>query len=159
MGSIGGGSSKQSSRSKESKLSKEQASILKRREEQYQAFFFPRISAEIGATAGDGMTNELAQTGLANVNRAYHGAKRDIARNVAQREVSGGMGELIRAKADIARADASTDVVNSAFRENKQMRHGLLAMAAQGMPQPTQAAPFHQRSKGSSWNARGSFMT
>jgi hypothetical protein len=151
MGS--GNRSKDSSRggTSDTKLSAEQAKILKNREAMYQQYFFPAMLDELRSTEGPGQTARLAQSGLANVNKAYQGAERDVSRSLAQRELTGGFQGTALAGLQTARAEAVAGTVNDAYLQNKQLRHGLIGMALQASPQPTTAAPLHQkqRSKGS----------
>jgi len=139
-------------RTRDTALSKEQASILKGREAQYQQYFFPVLLDEIRQTEGTGRTAQLAQTGLANVNKAYQGAQRDVAKSLAQRELTGGFQGTALAGLETARANAAAQTVNQAYNQNKQMRQGLLQVAMGASPQPTTAAPLHSSQKQRSWS-------
>ena len=141
------GGSKSKSEQHETKLSSTQATILKNREAMYQKYFFPAMLGELQQTEGQGMTAQLAQTGLANLNQAYQGAKTDVSRSLAQRELTGGFQGSAMAGLEVARAQGAADTVNKAYLQNKQLRGGLIGQALQASPTPTQSAQYATRTR------------
>jgi len=144
------GGSKSKSKTKESTLSRAQAKILESREQLYRQFIFPEIKAELGQSNAQSNINQFAQAGLANVNQAYEQAQTDVKRSLAQREVSGGFQGSALTGLEAARAGAAATAMNNAFAQNKQYKSNLLNIATSMSPQPTTAAPFHQRTSSKS---------
>ena len=136
-----------SSRQKETPLSTAQADILKSRESLYQQYFAPALIGDLQATEGAGRTADIAQGNLANVNQAYEGAKMDVGRSLAQREITGGFQGTALAGLEIARAGAASDAINQASAQNRQQRSSLIQLGIGSSPQPTTAAPYATRSK------------
>lgn len=141
------GSPESKSETRDSKLSNTQADILKSREQMYKRYFFPELLGELRSTAGDGQTSQLAQGNLRNINQAYQGARDDINRNLAQRELTGGFQGSALAGLEIARANAASAAVSDANLQNRQLRQGLIGMGIGASPTPTTAVAYHQKSK------------
>jgi hypothetical protein len=156
MAGIGGGKSKGKSGSRDSELSEEQAKILKSREAKYQKYFFPAMLGELQETEGTGLTPQLAQTSLSNINQAYQGAQVDVNRSLAQRGITGGFQKSALVQLEASRAGAAADAVTKAYLQNKDRRSGLIGQAVAGSPVPTTSAEYHRSSKESSWDAKAS---
>jgi len=139
---MGSGSSK--TRARETTLSIEQAKILKSRENLFRSFILPQLQAGVEAAEGFGQTAELAQVGLANVQRAFQAGSADLQRSLARRGVTGGLQQQGLVGLEVARAQSAAEVSNQAFLQNINQRNQLLAFSLQQSPQATTAAPITQ---------------
>ena len=146
---FGGSRNRSRSTSKETALSTEQANILKQSRGEYLKYWMPELYTDIQETKGSGQTAKLAQVGIENVNNAYASAKQEVGRDLAQREITGGMRGLADIKMNAARAGAVSGVMNDAYAKKKEMRSSLIGLAMSMSPKPTQAAPVGQRSSSS----------
>lgn len=138
MGTQGGSYSE----SKESKLSIEQANILKSREEQYQAYFFPELISKLEESKKPVLQSELMQGQSKAINQSYSQGNKQFQSQMAQRGLSGsgveaqGLSGLASAKSS-ALSDAHYKTATAQRDYNSQ----ILQMGGSLSPQPTTAAP------------------
>ncbi len=155
-----GSRSSDRSSTRETTLSKQQASILKQREAQYQSVFFPELVSQLEQTKSDelGRNPRVAQA-TGDVGKAYQASQKQFQTAAAQRGLKGSGFEVLGLAAlEGARSSKLADVMAAARAENKQTQLGLLQMGGSLSPTPTQAAPMGEtRSQRSS--AWGSVFT
>lgn len=151
---LSGGASKSSSRTLESTLSKRQATILKKREEQYQQFFFPEM---LGIVSDVNMDNALASPQVSNANQAYETALSSFSTQAARRGLSGSGFEAVGlASLGGAKANAVSSAVSAGQQQGLANRMSLMQIAQGFAPTPTQSAQYHQKASSSSWSAAAS---
>ena len=145
-----GGTSKSSSRTTETLLSKQQAEILAKREEQYQQFFFPELLSDLEGTTG-GFDSRKVAGQMQNLATSQTSARAGFQRTLAQRGMAGsGVGMLARTRMRGQEATQRAQFLSSAEQKNQQLRMGLFQLGLGKSPTPTQAAPMGQKSSSSS---------
>ncbi len=147
----GGQSAGSSSYSTETKLSKEQAKILQKREEQYQEYFFPELIDALEETKGDTIKTSMMANQAKSINTQHQQAKQSFAQMIAQRGLDGsgvesqGMLALERGK-----SSALSDAYYNSETANRSQRMQVLQMGGSMSPTPTTAAPMGQSGSSSS---------
>jgi len=152
---MGAGSS--TSETKETTLSKQQSKVLQSRENLFQSTFLPQLLEETEATRGIGRSSEIAQAGLANVQRAFDAGSDQLQQSLARRGVTGGLQQQALAGLEVARAQSAADVSNQAFLQNLNQRNQLLAFSLAQSPQATTAVPFKQETDTKAGGLKGLF--
>ena len=147
-----GGKSSSKSRTTETRLSNIQADILKKREEQYQQFFFPELLADLEKTTGGIDSAFVAGQGV-SLAKAQAAARTGFQRTLAQRGVhgGGGVGLLARSRMRGDQAMQRAQFLSSAQQRNQQLRMGLFQLGLGKSPTPTQAAPMGTKSSSKSF--------
>lgn len=151
MGSAGYQTS--SSSTHETKLSKQQAEILKQREAQYQQYFFPKLVEGLQQATNGTNESNLMQGQSRAIGQQTTGAKQQFSQSMAQRGLAGtgveaqGLASISNTKSQLL-ADAYSNV-----QQANQDRALQYIQIATGMsPTPTTAAPLGQSSSSSGFN-------
>jgi hypothetical protein len=140
---MGAGASKTESSSRESALSKQQASIVAQREAQFQRFFFPELLSELQGAGGPGRVSQLAESGVGDVNRSFQSGQRQLDQSFAQRGLTGsGLEAQALTSLNRARSSSLSNVMHQARMAETQRRGQLLQMGGALAPTPTTAAPL-----------------
>lgn len=146
-----GSKSSSKSRTTETLLSKQQAAILAKREEQYQEFFFPELLADLEKTTG-GIDSAMVAGQAQSLAMAQGSARTGFQRTLAQRGMAGtGVGLLARSRMRGDQAMQRAQFLSSAQQRNQQLRMGLFQLGLGKSPTPTQAAPMGTKSSSKSF--------
>lgn len=153
MGAQGNSSSgKQSnySTTTETQLSKEQAAILKQREEQYQKYFFPELVNSLQDASKETALTPTLQSNVQAVNQQAGSAKTQFTQDMAQRGLSGSGTE---AQGLAALSNSKSNLLANAYYQaqqaNQTQKNNVLQLALAASPTPTTASPLGQISYGS----------
>ena len=153
MGGGGGGTQNSSSSTHETPLSREQAAILKKREEQYQEIFYPELKAMLKDVRGDTLTTSAMAAQTKGINQSSKSSKNVFAKAMAQRGISG---SGVEAQGLAAIEGAKTNSLANAFYQAQQAntnQANTLMQLGMGMsPKPTTAAPLGSSSESSGSN-------
>lgn len=147
-------SSKQSSWSQSSTfdtaLSKEQAAILKQREEQYQKYFFPELVKNLQEVSKETALTPTLQSNVQAVNQQAGSAKVQFTQDMAKRGLSGsgtetqGLAALSNSKSNLL-----ANAYYQAQQANQAQKNNALQLALAASPTPTTAAPLGQTTQSS----------
>ena len=161
MGGSSSSTQQSSSTSKtvETQLSKQQASILKERESQYQEFFFPELIEELEAADNGVMGSNYMNGQTKAINSASGQAQASFTNDMNKRDLTGSGTE---AQGMVALSNAKSSALSDAYYKTqtqlKSDKLNALQMGGAMSPTPTTAAPMGQESSGSgsgssrSWN-------
>jgi hypothetical protein len=148
---MGGGS--QESSSGDTALSRAQAEILKAREEQYQAYFFPELLSQMEQNRSPGAVTPTLAAGRKALDSAAGSAKSQLTQSLNQRGLAGSGVETQGLVAlESSKMSALADMAAKAEQERRNRALNLLQMGGSLSPSPTQAAPLSQESKGWSFS-------
>jgi predicted NBD/HSP70 family sugar kinase len=141
---MGFGRESSSSRTTETRLSRAQADILRRREEQFQQMFFPEIAQQFAATRpGDPANVRFLDQRAQQIGQGFQSAQQSLNQTLAQRGIAGsGIGQQAQVGLAQAQGRSLADLATAGNRElfERQLK---LSQLVQGMaPTPTQAAPM-----------------
>lgn len=157
-GNWGGSDSGSSSSVQETKLSKEQAAILKKREDQYQEFFFPELINMLDDTKKNTLTSNLMTSQAKQINQQSKQSQNVFAKAMAQRGLTG---SGVEAQGIAAMQSAKSNTLANAFAQAQQANLNQKNTAIQlgmGMsPKPTTAAPIGTQSSSDSSSMDGGF--
>ena len=179
MGSVSGGGSKQSGKTKsssnsfsqtlESGLSQEQLKILQQRQQQYNDYFLPQLVQGLESTnPGSEIFTQQMGNNAQQVNAAFNSSQVATNQILAQHNLAGGVNgasaAALKAQNERARASALANAYSSQLQNANADRQRFLQLGLGMSPQTTTAAPFHQEStsesesvsKNSGWSAQGS---
>ena len=160
MGSSSRGGSDSRSETKETQLSKQQASILKEREAQYQEHFFPEMIEELKAADAGTMESTYMQGQTKAINNSSAEAQSTFTNAMNQRELTGTGTE---AQGIVALSSAKSSALADAYYktkvQGKQDKLNVLQMGGAMSPTPTTAAPMGQESTGSSSQKRWGILS
>jgi len=149
------GFSKSGSSSSETTLTKEQGKLLKEREKQYQAYFFPRLVGMLEEAESGKLDPGVAQA-AAGTERAFRGAQTALDRSIAQRGLQdSGVGVLGQAQLFGTKASALSNLYQTAASDQFNKRAQLLQMGGSLAPTPTTATPMKQQSSASGFSLGG----
>jgi hypothetical protein len=152
------GASKSSGKEKESKLSLQQAEILKQRESQYQQFFFPELTKALQEASSQQTAVDALKPQVQGINTAYQTAQTQLGRDLARRGIAdSGVAAQGAQYLQQARASSLAEAYGKAEEARKARQLQVLQMGGAMSPAPTSAAPTlsTQKSdtKGSHWIA------
>ena len=131
-------------------LSKEQAAILKQREEQYQKYFFPELVKNLQDVSKETALTPTLQSNVQAVNQQAGSAKVQFTQDMAQRGLSGSGTE---AQGLAALSNSKSNLLANAYYQaqqaNQAQKNNALQLALAASPTPTTAAPLGQISQSS----------
>ena len=131
-------------------LSKEQAAILKQREEQYQKYFFPELVKNLQEVSKETALTPTLQSNVQAVNQQAGSAKVQFTQDMAQRGLSGSGTE---AQGLAALSNSKSNLLANAYYQaqqaNQAQKNNALQLALAASPTPTTAAPLGQISQSS----------
>jgi hypothetical protein len=143
------GGSKSESKTRETELSREQARILRIRQEQYEQYFFPEIVRELQSSSD---TAALARPQVEDIGLSQQVATKQFESQMARRGLAGsGVEAAGLSNIQEAGMQARSGALQSALMQGRQQRMSALQMGLSGSPTPTTAAPLGQESKASSF--------
>lgn len=151
QGSFNSSSGSQSSFSQttETQLSKEQAAILKQREEQYQQYFFPELVKNLQDVSKETALTPTLQSNVQAVNQQAGSAKVQFTQDMAKRGLSGSGTE---AQGLAALSNSKSNLLANAYYQaqqaNQAQKSNALQLALAASPTPTTASPLGQISYG-----------
>lgn len=158
MGSMSGGASQSSSETKDTALSLAQTEILKKREAQYQEYFFPELIKGLNdgnKTANTAMMSQMSS----QINQQSGQIKNSFAQSMAQRGLAGsGVEAQGLSSIERARGGMFSDAFFKTQLAQQEQKNNMLQMGGALSPRPTTAAPMGQESQSSGWNAGGSIL-
>lgn len=134
----------------ETALSKEQAAILKQREEQYQKYFFPELVKNLQEVSKETALTPTLQSNVQAVNQQAGSAKVQFTQDMAKRGLSGsgtetqGLAALSNSKSNLL-----ANAYYQAQQANQAQRNNALQLALAASPTPTTASPLGQISQSS----------
>lgn len=132
----------------ESKLSKQQAEILKTHEAQYQQYFFPELLSGIKDASGGVNESSMMQGQARAINQQAGGAKQQFAQAMAQRGLSGtGVEAQGLSSIGNARGQALADAYYNVQQANQDQKMRYIQLGLGMSPTPTTAAPLNQSSE------------
>lgn len=160
QGSTGHQSSAGTTTFVESALSKEQAKILKKHEEQYQQYFFPELKNQLEESKKGGEGNILFAKTAAGINDNAQTQQMKLADAMARRGIQDS-GSALAGNMSIEQAKGAA-LANAYFNsqlQNKQKTMSILQMGMGMSPRPTTAAPVGQEGEraGNTHNASWGF--
>lgn len=159
MGGLNGGYGTSSSDTSESTLSREQAKILKAREAQYQAYFFPELASGLKDTSNNTITTPLMTKMAGEINQQSSQAKGSFSQAMAQRGLAGsGVEAQGIASLDRAKTSSFADAFLNAQAANTEQKNKLIQIGAGMSPTPTQSAQLNSSASSKNWNAGGTIM-
>ena len=145
----GGGRDFSYSQTTETALSKEQAAILKQREEQYQQYFFPELVKNLQDVSKETALTPTLQSNVQAVNQQAGSAKVQFTQDMAQRGLSGSGTE---AQGLAALSNSKSNLLANAYYQaqqaNQAQKNNALQLALAMSPTPTTASPLGQISYG-----------
>ena len=134
----------------ETALSKEQAAILKQREEQYQKYFFPELVKNLQEVSKETAFTPTLQSNVQAVNQQAGSAKVQFTQDMAKRGLSGSGTE---AQGLAALSNSKSNLLANAYYQaqqaNQAQRNNALQLALAASPTPTTASPLGQISQSS----------
>lgn len=134
----------------ETALSKEQAAILKQREEQYQKYFFPELVKNLQEVSKETALTPTLQSNVQAVNQQAGSAKVQFTQDMAKRGLSGSGTE---AQGLAALSNSKSNLLANAYYQaqqaNQAQRNNALQLALAASPTPTTASPLGQISQSS----------
>lgn len=131
-------------------LSKEQAAILKQREEQYQKYFFPELVKNLQEVSKETALTPTLQSNVQAVNQQAGSAKVQFTQDMAKRGLSGsgtetqGLAALSNSKSNLL-----ANAYYQAQQANQAQKNNALQLALAASPTPTTAAPLGQTTQSS----------
>lgn len=134
----------------ETALSKEQAAILKQREEQYQKYFFPELVKNLQEVSKETALTPTLQSNVQAVNQQAGSAKVQFTQDMAKRGLSGsgtetqGLAALSNSKSNLL-----ANAYYQAQQANQAQKNNALQLALAASPTPTTAAPLGQTTQSS----------
>ncbi|WP_277201293.1 hypothetical protein [Victivallis vadensis] len=134
----------------ETALSKEQAAILKQREEQYQQYFFPELVKNLQEVSKETALTPTLQSNVQAVNQQAGSAKVQFTQDMAKRGLSGsgtetqGLAALSNSKSNLL-----ANAYYQAQQANQAQKNNALQLALAASPTPTTAAPLGQTTQSS----------
>lgn len=159
MGSMSGGASQSSSETKDTALSLAQTEILKKREAQYQEYFFPELINGIKDANNNTAKTAMMSQMSSQINQQSGQIKNSFAQSMAQRGLAGsGVEAQGLSSIERARGGMFSDAFFKAQLAQQEQKNNLLQMGGALSPRPTTAAPMGQESQSSGWNAGGSIL-
>lgn len=127
----------------ESKLSKEQAKILEKREEQYQEYFFPEIINQLNESTKTGVNMPMFASTARGINASAGTAKGQLAASMAKRGIEdSGMAAAGELSIEQAKGASMAEAFFGAQLSQKQQVMNMLQMGGGESPKPTTAAPI-----------------
>lgn len=150
QGNSSSGSQSSFSQTTETQLSKEQAAILKQREEQYQKYFFPELVKNLQEVSKETALTPTLQSNVQVVNQQAGSAKVQFTQDMAKRGLSGSGTE---AQGLAALSNSKSNLLANAYYQaqqaNQAQKSNALQLALAASPTPTTASPLGQISYGS----------
>ena len=157
MGRSGGGGNSSSGKdythswTSESGISKEQLSILQKRQQQYNEYFLPQLlqGLESSSPGSEVFTQQMGNN-VQQVNAAFDSSQAATNQIIAQHNLAGGgngsTAAALKAQNERARASALANAYSSQLQTTNDDKQKFLQLGLGMSPQTTTAAPFHQES-------------
>lgn len=153
MGGGGGGDQKSSSSTKETALSKEQAFIVKQRNEQYNELFYPELKNMLKDVQGNTMTTSSMASQAKNINQSSKSSKNVFVKAMAQRGIEGsGVEAQGLAAIEGAKVNSLSNAFYQAQQANTAQKNTVMQFGTGMSPKPTTAAPLASESSSTASN-------
>ena len=135
------------------RLSRIQADILEKREEQYQEYFFPELidQLEEANKTGDNALFKKTARGIESSSRT---AKNALSESMSKRGIQdSGMAAAGELSVEQAKGASLAEAYFNSQLANKEKAMQLLQMGGSFSPTPTTAAPYGMQSQSHSWGS------